>query len=1753
MPSLRKTLIQLLTELEYSNVSRTKEESALLLGHLMAASRRLIKPYSEPILRAIMQKLRDPSPGVVARAFSALGELAQVTGEEMSGYHDQLMPQILETLQDQSSVAKREAALGTLGKLTVATGNVIEPYLRYPQLLNIIVNFLKTEQQPSLRREAMKVIGILGALDPYKYKMAQLESSVSGNAMVGGSEPPTSDDVMQEHALVSMSPSSEDYYPTVVITALMKIMRDPSLSAHHMAVIQAIMYIFKTLGLKCVPFLPQIMPPFLNMLQTCPSSMVEFHFSKLAQLVSIVKQHIRNYLGDIILLIENNWSVSTSVQLTIITLVKAIAGSLDSEFKVYLPRLLPHLLQIFETDESDKRLPTLEVLIALKKFGSTLEEYLHLVVPPVVRLFERADVPVALRKAAIQTVGQLCKKVNFSDYASRIIHPLSRVLWGTNLELRQAGLDTLAALVYQLGTDYIIFIQMINKILVKNRISYPRYEMLVSKLLKNEPMPQEFFIEGDDSMSDISSEEQATSETGALKKLPVNQPKLKKAWEASQRSTKDDWIEWMRRFSLELLKESPSHALRATNALAGVYHPLARELFNAAFVSCWTELYDQFQDELVKSIEAALNATNVPPEILQTLLNLAEFMEHDDKPLPIPISTLAHHSAKCHAYAKALHYKELEFHADPTPSTIESLISFNNQLQQPDAAIGILKWAQQHHNLELKESWYEKLHRWEDALAAYEAKQLEDPLNAEIAVGRMRALHALGDWERLAELSQQVWTRSSDDLRRTIAPHGAAAAWGLLQWDLMDDYVAAIREDTPDGAFFRAIVTLHRNQYSVAQQYIDKTRDLLDTELTALLGESYNRSYSVVVRVQMLAELEEIIRYKQQDDPETQMFIRTTWSNRLKGAQRNVEVWQRILRVRALVVLPQEDTFMWIKFANLCRKSNRLPLALKTLSTLYGVDITTDVDDSTLLRSPLVTYSFLKYLWASGNRQLAYDRVKVFTRLLSSREAQNSALLARCHLKLGAWHKALREEAGEEYVPAVLDSFLAATRYDKDWYKAWHSWALANFEVISHYEKQNNAAQQRTLLRDIVVPAIHGFFRSIALSKGNPLQDTLRLLTLWFKHGHHADVNQAITEGLNNVRVDTWLQVIPQLIARIHAPAANVRRFIQQLLLDVGKEHPQALIYPLTVASKSQSVARRSSAQAILDKMRQHSNVLVEQAITVSQELVRVAILWHEMWHEGLEEASRLYFGESNIEAMFATLEPLHKMMERGPETLREVSFNQTYGRDLQEAQDWCRRYRRSGIQRDLTQAWDLYYHVFRRISKQLPQLTTLEFQYVSPSLLNAQNLDLAVPGTYRSGEPIIRIASFVPTLNVITSKQRPRKLTIKGSDGNDYQYLLKGHEDLRQDERVMQLFGLVNTLLSSDLETFKRHLSIHRYAAIPLSPNSGLIGWVPHCDTLHALIRDYREWRKVPINIEHRLILQMSPDYENNTLMQKVEVFQHALENTAGQDLYKILWLKSKHSESWLDRRTNYTRSLAVMSMVGYILGLGDRHPSNLMLDRLTGKVIHIDFGDCFEVAMHRDKFPERIPFRLTRMLISAMEVSGIEGNYRTTCEIVMHVMRNHKESLMAVLEAFVYDPLINWRLLTTDGAAEGAAGGAKGQKDKRGGAGGAASSVSGAANNTDAEGGPELFDDAIKVGRKVLQRNENDLVAADDPEANKPEVLNSRAVDVVNRVSNKLTGRDFKQTEVLDVPLQVERLIQQATSHENLCQCYVGWCAFW
>ncbi|KAG8710611.1 phosphatidylinositol kinase- protein kinase tor1 [Ceratobasidium sp. 394] len=927
----------------------------------------------------------------------------------------------------------------------------------------------------------------------------------------------------------------------------------------------------------------------------------------------------------------------------------------------------------------------------------------------------------------------------------------------------------------------------------------------------------------------------------------------------------------------------------------------------------------------------------------------------------------------------------------------------------------------------------------------------------------------------------------------------------------------------------------------------------------------------MVLRMQMLSEIEEMIKWKMSaDNPERQNTIQKVWMHRLQQSQPEVEVWQRIVQLRTLVLIPKQDPTMWTKFANLCRKNGRSFLADRTFNSLLDERFWTSSAGGSVA-PPSVIYSHLKFLWTGDHklrtiqamsrfigdmsRDLGLDPDDPFAHIdelnTEPQLKDFSKLLAKCYLKRAEWMVELDPHWATNKPDVVLSGYDLATKIAPDWYKAWSTWASANHEVIALNESQTDQRTEEVSPTIIayILGAMQGFFRSIELRKNTSLQDSLRLLTMWFKYGAHPDVHKDMAEGISALPADTWLEVIPQIIARIQTPSPLIRRLINNLLLGVGQAHPQALIYPLSVASRSTSMARKQAAMAILERMRTQNNILVEEALSVSQELIRVAILWPEMWHEGLEEASRLYFTERDPEGMIAVLEPLHAQLEKGANTTRERSFLQAFGEQLAQAREHTRAYQAYGNGRDLTAAWDVYYVVFKRIERQLAAMPVLDLQFASPILKRARNLRLAIPGSYVVGRPVVTIASFSPNLAIIASKQRPRRMTIFGSDGKEYQFGLKGHEDLRQDERAMQLFGLVNTLLSQDPDSFKRSLHILRYPIIPLAPNVGLMGWVQQTETLHVLIRDYRETRKILLNIEYRLMLQMAPDYECLTLIQKVEVFEYALDNTTGQDLYRILWLKSANSEEWLERRTTYTRSLAVSSMVGYILGLGDRHPSNLLIHRITGKVIHIDFGDCFEVAMNREKYPERVPFRLTRMLTKAMEVSGIkgQGSYRNTCVITMEVLRRNKDSLLAVLEAFVWDPLVNWRLMQLAAAAAAAGGG---PSSIRGG------QLRGGLPSTS---NPEVGAQRTTIGapsipNRRVRADENDIFDERSGDIGpKQEIRDQRALAVYNRVRDKLTGRDFNTPEPLPTVDQVLRLIEQATSYENLCQSFSGWCAFW
>ncbi|KAL5013660.1 hypothetical protein ScPMuIL_007930 [Solemya velum] len=505
-------------------------------------------------------------------------------------------------------------------------------------------------------------------------------------------------------------------------------------------------------------------------------------------------------------------------------------------------------------------------------------------------------------------------------------------------------------------------------------------------------------------------------------------------------------------------------------------------------------------------------------------------MEHCDKgPLPLDTSLLGQRAMKCRAYAKALHYKEDDFHSGPKTETLEALISINNKLQQPESASGVLEYSTKNHKeFKIHETWYEKLHEWTKALTAYESRQEENPDDIELTLGRMRCLEALAEWGNLHQLAHEKWKKGSDESKTSMARMAAAAAWGLGQWESMEEYMQFIPHTSLDGAFYRAVFELHTENFQQSQLCIDKARDILDTELTAMAGESYNRAYGAMVYVQMLSELEEVIQYKLV--PERREPIRRMWWDRLQGCQRVAEDWQRIIQVRSLVVSPLEDIKTWLKYASLCRKSGRLALSNKTLVMLLGMDPSRQPDRPIPTINPHVAFAYMKHMWKNNQKNEAYGKLQHFVQhslyakdiqLVAPEDSQQRSelhkLLARCYLKLGSWSE-VHLGIGEQSIPQVLEYYSWATEYDKSWYKAWHALALMNYEAVLFYKQKEQASTEKTpqhpgdigksasvdvltpsktesytaKIHKYCVPAVQGFFRSIALSSQNSLQDTLR-------------------------------------------------------------------------------------------------------------------------------------------------------------------------------------------------------------------------------------------------------------------------------------------------------------------------------------------------------------------------------------------------------------------------------------------------------------------------------------------------------------------------------------------------------------------------------------------------------------------------------------------------------------------------------------
>jgi hypothetical protein len=360
-----------------------------------------------------------------------------------------------------------------------------------------------------------------------------------------------------------------------------------------------------------------------------------------------------------------------------------------------------------------------------------------------------------------------------------------------------------------------------------------------------------------------------------------------------------------------------------------------------------------------------------------------------------------------------------------------------------------------------------------------------------------------------------------------------------------------------------------------------------------------------------------------------------------------------------------------------------------------------------------------------------------------------------------------------------------------------------------------------------------------------------------------------------------------------------------------------------------------------------------------------------------------------------------------------------------------------------------------------------------SPNLASSfalHDTDIEIPGIYQTMKMITtfapprkernpKIASFGLSMLQLDSVRKPRRLTIVGSDYIVRHLLCKGGEDLRNDQRIEQLFTHMNTIF---LRTSTcRHLRNITYGVVPMTSNHGVVEWLEDTEPLkeayiHQIEQIHQEeeerqarqarnhgsnrrnTKKKKTGAPGRIKISLSKDYMDFV---KKETGKDAGQPKAYYALYKKskdtskdfkrfqqssspsntllrrrLTQMSSSSEVFHALRRQMTRCVAVNSICGYLLGMGDRHLENFLVSKKDGTLAAIDFGMSFGTATFLLPVPELIPFRLTHQFLNVMApLDGTQLLRHDMCS-AMFALRSNRSSLLAITDVFVHDPLVEW-----------------------------------------------------------------------------------------------------------------------------------------
>ncbi|XP_067639107.1 serine/threonine-protein kinase ATR [Eurosta solidaginis] len=638
----------------------------------------------------------------------------------------------------------------------------------------------------------------------------------------------------------------------------------------------------------------------------------------------------------------------------------------------------------------------------------------------------------------------------------------------------------------------------------------------------------------------------------------------------------------------------------------------------------------------------------------------------------------------------------------------------------------------------------------------------------------------------------------------------------------------------------------------------------------------------------------------------------------------------------------------------------------------------------------------VKLLWQKGDQTHAFKLLEEHLERIESQCERNVRTLGATERALYAEAKYLQATYSAESMNSCAERNL---RYFREAILGNRNSEKCYVQLAQYMEKiyesfsaeQQNGDNGRKLLLDIMV----NYAKSLKSGCENIYQSLPRLLSIWLDFTSRsasvceaASSDPALTAKAHNMQEMTnkmndlinscsnglptaiFYTAFSQLLSRICHPSNEVFAVLRTIIIKLLERFPQQSLWMLLPILKSSQTNRVKRCKMIFTDARLSKPQFQKQLNdfnTLTERLIELTN--KDVAHDRAYELSTLV---KQLPKLFE--DPKFSNILLPFEKYMQASFPLTSA---------------------MTSSGDL-----------LRSSGSFEASSSTSALSSSTSSPLSVPSNPFPYQQIY-ISSIKEEIIVLRSAAKPKKISIQCSDGKSYDVMVKPKDDLRKDFRLMEFNGLVKRFLHQDSQARHRCLRIRTYAAIPFNEECGLVEWLPNLNSFRAICNSV--YRMRGLGLPDRMLRQCALP-KTDSIEKKRSVFLDTL-LPAHPPVFQE-WLRRRFCtpNSWYEARCAYVKTVAVMSMVGYILGLGDRHGENLLFDETNGDAVHVDFNCLFNQG-ELFAYPELVPFRLTHNMVFAMGPLGVEGMFRRCCEITMRVLKQQSKTLMSVLRPFVYD----------------------------------------------------------------------------------------------------------------------------------------------